>query len=108
TRHAYPEKVSELLAEAMVLTVLLGTSLKFEGRFIFQTRTDGPVSLLMADYTAGGAIRAYAKFDSDRLDEPGYENAAALLGKGVLALTVDQGEHMRNYQGIVALDGRGL
>ena len=43
-RHAYPEPVSRLLAETITLTVLLGTALKFEGKFILQTQTDGPVS----------------------------------------------------------------
>ena len=36
-RHAYPEAVNRLLAEAITLTVLLGTALKFEGKFILQT-----------------------------------------------------------------------
>lgn len=108
SRHAYPDKVSELVAEALVLTVLLGTSLKLEGRFILQTRTDGPVSLLMADYTAAGAIRAYAKFDAERLAALDISDTSDLVGKGVLALTIDQGENARNYQGIVEIDGRGL
>ncbi len=38
SRHNYPEPVARLLAEAMTLTVLLGTSLKFQGKFIVQTR----------------------------------------------------------------------
>src|SRR6476660_10278432 len=52
TRHDYPAPVGKLLGEAIVLTTLLGTSLKFEGRFILQTRTDGPVSFLVVDYQA--------------------------------------------------------
>lgn len=108
SRHAYPDRVAELVAESLVLTVLLGTSLKLEGRFLMQTRTDGPVSLLMADYTAAGAIRAYAKYDAERLAAMEMADAGELIGKGVLALTVDQGENARNYQGIVEIDGRGL
>ena len=53
-RHDYPEPVARLLAEACVVTVLLGTSLKFEGKFILQTRTDGPVDMLVADFTTPG------------------------------------------------------
>jgi hypothetical protein len=49
-RHAYPEPVARLLAEAIALTVLLGTSLKFEGKLIVQTKGDGPVDLLVADF----------------------------------------------------------
>ena len=34
-----------------MLTVLLGSTLKFEGRFILQTQSDGPVRMLVIDYT---------------------------------------------------------
>jgi molecular chaperone Hsp33 len=109
TRHDYPEPVARLLAEACVVTVLLGTSLKFEGKFILQTRTDGPVDMLVADFTTPGALRAYARFDAARLDEIGAAaTAGELLGSGVLALTIDQGEHTQRYQGIVELDGTSL
>jgi molecular chaperone Hsp33 len=110
-RHAYPEPVARLLAEAVALTVLLGTSLKFEGRFILQTRSDGPVDMLVADLRTPGAVRAYARWDQARLDEAmasGNDTPEALLGTGTLALTVDQGGHMQRYQGIVQLDGTSL
>ena len=67
-RHDYPEPVARLLAEACVVAVLLGSSLKFEGKFILQTRTDGPVDMLVADFTTPGSLRAYARFDADRLE----------------------------------------
>jgi molecular chaperone Hsp33 len=111
SRHAYPEPVARLLAEACVVTVLLGTSLKFEGKFILQTRTDGPVDMLVADFTTPHALRAYARFDAERLaalTASGPVTDEALLGKGVLALTIDQGAHTQRYQGIVQLDGIGL
>ena len=107
SRHDYPAPVARLLAEAIVVTALLGTSLKFEGKFILQTRTDGPVDMLVADFSTPQAMRAYARFDSDRLEaaiESGVDAPADLLGKGVLALTIDQGEHTQRYQGIVELD----
>ena len=110
-RHDYPEPVARLLAEAITLTVLLGTSLKFDGKFILQAQSDGPVDLLVADFTTPHSLRAYARFDADRIEAmvaEGRTAAADLLGKGVLALTVDQGMHMQRYQGIVQLDGTSL
>ena len=62
-RHAYPAPVARLLAEAIVLTVLIGTSLKFEGKFTVQTKGNGPVDLLVADFTTPENVRAYARFD---------------------------------------------
>jgi molecular chaperone Hsp33 len=62
-RHDYPAPVAKLLGEAIVLTTLLGSSLKFDGRFILQTQTDGPVSFLIVDFRAPARLRAYARFD---------------------------------------------
>lgn len=110
-RHDYPAPVARLLAEASVLTVLLGTMLKFDGKLILQTRSDGPVDLLVADFTAPRSLRAYARFDRDRLDAAvaaGEDAPEALLGKGVLAFTIDQGPYMQRYQGIVQLDGTSM
>src|SRR3974390_1466642 len=66
TRHDYPPAVGKLLGEAIVLTTLLGSSLKFEGRFILQTQTDGPVSFLIVDFQAPDRLRAYARYARPR------------------------------------------
>jgi molecular chaperone Hsp33 len=105
-KHDYPAPVAKLLGEAIVLTTLLGSSLKFDGRFILQTQTDGPVSLMIVDFQAPDRMRAYARFDAKRL-APGLDSAA-LLGHGHLAMTVDQGPDMSRYQGLVALEGGNL
>ncbi len=110
-RHQYPDQVSKLLGEVIVLTVLLGTSLKFDGRFTVQTQTDGPVSLLVVDFKTPDAVRAYASFDDEKLAEAienGAKSPEELLGKGILAMTVDQGNYSQRYQGIVELDGKSL
>ena len=107
-RHTYPDAVSRLLAEALTLTVLLGTVLKIEGKFILQTRTNGPVSMLVADFTTPYSVRAYARYDTDAVATAEKKDAATLLGKGTLAMTIDQGDHTQRYQGIVELDGIGL
>ena len=105
-KHDYPAPVGKLLGEAIVLTTLLGSALKFDGRFILQTQTDGPVSLMIVDFQAPDRMRAYARFDAARL--AAGQDSAALLGRGHLAMTVDQGPDMSRYQGLVALDGGDL
>jgi molecular chaperone Hsp33 len=105
-KHDYPPAVGKLLGEAIVLTTLLGSSLKFDGRFILQTQTDGPVSFLIVDFQAPDRLRAYARFDATRLKAG--QDSGALLGKGHLAMTIDQGPDMSRYQGLVALDGGTL
>jgi molecular chaperone Hsp33 len=113
--HDYPLPVAKLLGEAIVLTVLLGSSLKFEGRFILQTQTDGPVRMLVVDFTSDfanpGRVRACARFDRARVEAAIAARAASpgeLLGQGHLAMTIDQGTDMNRYQGLVALNGDGL
>ena len=105
-KHDYPAPVGKLLGEAIVLTTLLGSSLKFDGRFILQTQTDGPVSFLIVDFQAPDRLRAYARFDAKRLRDG--QDSGALLGHGHLAMTIDQGPDMSRYQGLVALEGGGL
>ena len=83
-RHDYPEPVARLLAEVCVLTVLLGTALKFDGKFILQTRSDGPVDMLVADFTTPRSLRAYARFDAERLADAiasGNDRPEQLLGE---------------------------
>src|ERR1700678_3276626 len=106
TKHDYPPVVGKLLGEAIVLTTLLGSSLKFDGRFILQTQTDGPVSFMIVDFQAPDRLRAYARFDAKRLGDG--LSSGALLGKGHLAMTIDQGPDMSRYQGLVALEGNDL
>src|SRR3954447_20656685 len=111
TGHDYPQPVAKLLGEAIVLGVLLGSALKFEGRFILQTKTDGPVRMLVVDFMTPDKVRACARFDKDRVAEAiaaGAANAGALLGRGHLAMTIDQGGDMSRYQGLVALEGGTL
>lgn len=104
-RHDYPPAVSALLAEAVSLTAILGAALKFDGKFILQTKTDGPVDMLVADYVSPGKIRGYARFDKAKVAAIAQPTQAALLGNGYLAMTVDQGPDMERYQGIVPLNG---
>jgi molecular chaperone Hsp33 len=110
-RHDYPAPVTKLLGEAVVLTALLGSALKFSGKFILQTQTDGPVRMLVVDYTTPGRLRACARYDKQRVADTiaaGETSASALLGNGHLAMTIDQGPQMSRYQGLVAVQPEGF
>ncbi len=110
SRHDYPDPVARVVGEAAALTVLLGSSLKFEGRFQLQTKSDGPIEMLVVDYDVPDRLRAYARFDRDRLGvlASGSPRAADLLGNGILAMTIDQGPETSRYQGVVPLEEQGL
>ncbi|MCK9992461.1 MAG: molecular chaperone Hsp33 [Alphaproteobacteria bacterium] len=109
-RHDYPDAVSRLLGEALTLVILLGNSLKFSGTLSLQTKGNGPIPMLIADYLAGegtaqGRVRGYAVYDK-QADFDQYENDfSRLTGSGYFALTVDPGAGAERYQGIVSLEG---
>ena len=105
-RHDYPEPAARLAAEAVTLAALLGSTLKLEGRFQLQTKSDGPVSMLLVDFDAPSNFRALARFDRARLAR--VAPSEDLLGRGHLAFTIDPGGDMTRYQGVVALEGQGL
>lgn len=102
-QHDYPASVGHLLAETTAMAAALGTSLKFDGIFTLQARGDGAVSMLVADVTSDGALRACAQYDAQRLQGEG-----ALLGKGTVVFTVDHNLSKERYQGVVALEGDSL
>jgi molecular chaperone Hsp33 len=107
TRHDYPEPVSRQLGEMIVLAATLAGALKFNGTFSLQTRSDGPISLMVVDCTNDGAMRGYARYDRERLETAG-DDVPGLFGPGRLAVTVDQNEAGQTYQGIVELSGASL
>ncbi|MGQ0527073.1 MAG: Hsp33 family molecular chaperone HslO [Alphaproteobacteria bacterium] len=118
--HGYPAPVAQLVAETVTLALLLSSMLKYEGIFTLQTKGDGPVSMLVADVTTGGDVRACAKFDADkfaviekqvsinRKTESEQNLLVQYLGQGYIAFTVDQGNNNERYQGIVELKGASL
>jgi molecular chaperone Hsp33 len=108
--HAYPQAIEALLAEALTLTALVGSTLKdVNGQLTLQTQSEhGVVRLLVCDYRAG-ELRGYVQFDADRLaDAPSDPTLFALFGKAYLAITFDLATTGERYQGIVPLDGDRL
>ncbi|MFP5328718.1 MAG: Hsp33 family molecular chaperone HslO [Alphaproteobacteria bacterium] len=108
--HSYPPAIEKLLAEALVLTALLGSMLKEpEGQITVQAQTEnGIVDLLVCDYL-GGELRGYVRHDPGRLADAGPNPSLfALFGKGYLAITFDHPVVNERYQGIVPLEGESL
>jgi molecular chaperone Hsp33 len=101
--HAYPEAVAQLLGEFLAASVLLSSTLKFEGRLVMQVRSKGEVSLLMAEATHDSQIRAIARM------EAGLSSSefGALLKDGTLVVSVEP-KHGEQYQSLVPLKGADL
>ena len=108
--HDYPAPVRHLLSEALVLTALIGSLVKDDSSQVtMQAQTKKrAVSLLVCDYQ-GGALRGYADFDAERLDQLGANpSLEALFDEGFLALTFDLAGKQGRYQGVVPLEGASL
>lgn len=112
TRHDNHPAVTALAGQTLALVAALASALKFRGWFSLQAKGDGPVGMLLADCTDAGALRGYARANAEKLAallavDPA-PSAAALLGTGYLAFTVDQGLEKDRYQGIVQMQGASL
>ncbi len=111
-QHHYPPVVEALVAEAALLTALIGQTIKLRWKLSLQIRSNGPVRIIATDYYGpsedGGParIRAYASFDRERLDEAG--DPFSQIGTGYFAMLIDQGEGTVPYQGITPIAGGSL
>jgi len=111
-QHAYPPLIEALVAEAVLLTALIGQAVKLRWKLSLQIRGNGPARLIATDYygpTEDGAparIRAYASYDAERLDHTAAPFSQ--IGKGYFAVMLDQGEGMVPYQGFTPIAGRSL
>ena len=111
-QHNYPAVIEALVAEAAVLTALIGQSVKLRWKLSLQIRGKGPARLIATDYYgpeeegAPARIRAYASYDADRLDLDA--DPFSQIGEGYFAVMIDQGQDMTPYQGFTPIAGRSL
>lgn len=99
----YPANIAALLGHTTALGVLLGANQKVSGRITLQVIGSGPVSLLVADCTAGLRIRGMAHY------APGASGSErSLFGDGRLALTLEDAASGQTYQSVVPFEGDTL
>jgi molecular chaperone Hsp33 len=111
-QHAYPAPVEALVAEAALLTALIGQTIKLRWKLSLQIRGDGPIRIIATDYFAPtddgmpARMRGWASFDAARLDAAAP--AFPQIGQGYFAILLDQGEGTLPYQGITPIAGGSL
>jgi molecular chaperone Hsp33 len=111
--HALPEPAARVAGEMVALGALLGTALKLDGRLTIQTKGDGPLDLVTADYYGADenrprGVRGYARLDAERFAGLEARQFGALAGKGALAITIEPKVGGQTYQGIVELSPDGI
>jgi len=111
-QHSYPPVIEALVAEAALLTALIGQSIKLRWKLSLQIRGKGAARLIATDYYGPGEdgeparIRAYASYDADRLDHGAAPFSQ--IGEGYFAVMLDQGSGMQPYQGFTPIAGGSL
>lgn len=111
-QHSYPAPVEALVAEAALLTALIGQTIKLRWKLSLQVRGDGPIRIIATDYYgppeegAPARIRAWGSFDAARLDAAA--DPFAQIGQGYFAILIDQGAGNLPYQGITPISGGSL
>jgi molecular chaperone Hsp33 len=111
--HVLPEPAARVTGELVALGALLGTALKLDGRLTIQTKGDGPLDLVTADYYGADenrdrGVRGYARLDTERFAALDAQAFDKLAGKGALAITIEPRVGGKTYQGIVELSPDGI
>jgi molecular chaperone Hsp33 len=112
----YPAAIRDTLGEAVVASLLLAATIKFDGVLSLQLQGDGPMHLLLAQCTSGLGVRGLARYREDGLTVIGAGNRvgtdaapiADLIGTGNLTVTLETDDASRRYQGIVPITGERL
>jgi molecular chaperone Hsp33 len=102
--HDYPGHVRDSLGEAVAATVLLSSTLKYDGQLSLQLRGEGPMHLMLVECSDQRAIRGVARFR----DPPETRDLRLLSGDGTLTVTVENDSANNRYQGIVPLAGASM
>jgi len=112
--HALPEPAARAVGETLALAAILGSALKLDGRLTVQTKSDGPLDLVTADYygaVGGGPVglRGLGRIDAERFAElPTPAAFDQLAGDGSMAITIEPQRGAKTYQGIVTLNPAGI
>ncbi|HEY5346546.1 MAG TPA: Hsp33 family molecular chaperone HslO, partial [Rhizomicrobium sp.] len=111
--HELPEAAARVTGETLALAAILGSALKLDGRLTVQTKSDGALDLVTADYYGpqegrDRGLRGFARIDERRFTALAGKSFAELAGAGVLAITIEPRLGDKAYQGIVELSPDGI
>jgi molecular chaperone Hsp33 len=104
----YPGVIREVLGEAVVASLLLAATIKFEGVLSLQLQGTGAVQLLLAQCTSGLGVRGLARYREDLQAGATTGGLHELIGAGNLTVTLESDDGSQRYQGIVPITGARL
>ena len=95
-KHQYPDKIKYCLGQFLASVTLLSSTLKFDGSMILQAKSEGQVSLMMAECKNGKFVRAICRYDEN------FDDSKALFKNAHMALTLEPLKG-RSYQSMISL-----
>lgn len=107
----YPVAVQKILGEAVAATLLLAETIKFNGSLTLQVRSQKAISLLVVQANADNTVRGMANYTESPAEwdlNADDLSLQTLMGGGQMVITIEMGEGMADYQGIVPLEGETL
>ena len=111
---AWPVPLQSLLGEMAAASLLMQSSIKFNGALVLQIQGDGPVKLAVAETQADLSFRATAKLVGEIAADADLPSLLNVHGQGRCAITLDPKDKrpgQQAYQGVVPLnapDGTAL
>jgi len=99
-RYDYPPIIRKLLGEAMTATVLLISTLKYEGSLTLQIQSKGPLSLLVVQMKSDSTLRGTAEWD----ETINSSALTSLCEEGLLTITVEPKDGKERYQSIININ----
>lgn len=102
-RRSYTPKITELLGEAAVATLLMSANVKFDGQIMLQLQSQGDLSLLLVQSNNQQQFRALARY-SGLFGEP----LTQMTAQGVIAIMIEAKIGDEPYQGLVSIDSDSM
>jgi molecular chaperone Hsp33 len=103
--HQYPPFIADLLQQAAAVSLLLATTLKFEGKISIQLQTPDQLKMLVVQTNHKLGFRGLARFDKQF--DYSTSSFKQITHGGQMSITIEPLKGKR-YQGIVPLDGNNL
>ena len=104
-KHNYPPVIANLLQQVAAVTILLTTTIKFEGKISVQLQTKQPMKLLVVQANHKLGFRGIARYDKEiDYSEMSFED---LTKNGQLSITIEPKKGKR-YQGFVELNQKNF
>lgn len=98
SQHEYPEVISQILGELIVVSSLIGSQFKDDITLTMQLQFKDNLQYIVTDYQSPGYVRGYAKFDS--LEGLSYKS---IIKNSLIIVTIDR-PNANRYQGIVEIN----